>query len=177
MSSAPKTDQAERLDGGFVSDTPWEDGPPDCLMICCSDHRFERQSRDLALHLNFKRPHILQVPSGAVLSLPLASLFNFLSKATDRIIERVVETKQVKEILLVGHDDCGAYKTERIPLLSDLVKRFSGKSLHDLQHEHLAQAAHRINLGIRGVRTRAFFAEVVGERDRRRVRFVEVPGR
>jgi carbonic anhydrase len=158
----------------FTSELAWQDGPPDCLVVCCSDHRFERQVRDLVLHLNFKQPHILQFPSGAVLTLPLTSAFNFVSKAVDKIVERVVEMKQVREIILVGHHDCGAYKAERIPLIAAAVKRLSGKSVHDLQRDHLAQAARRIHLGIRGVRVRAFFADVVGEGDRQRVRFVEV---
>ncbi|MBI2149171.1 MAG: hypothetical protein HYU27_01015 [Acidobacteria bacterium] len=159
----------------FISEIPWQDGQPDCLVVCCSDHRFERQVRDLALHLNFKRPHVLQVPSGAVLSLPLAAAFNFLSKAVDKIIERVVEMKHVGDVILVGHDDCGAYKAERVPLVANIVKRFTGKSLHDLQREHLAQAAHRLHMGMRGVKVRPFFADVVGEGEGRRVRFVEVP--
>src|SRR5215468_6634878 len=113
----------------FVSEIPWENTEPDCLFVCCSDHRFERQIRDLARLLNFRNPHVLQVPSGAVLSLPLAAAFNFLSKAVDKIIERVVVAKQVRDIVLVGHEDCGAYKIERMSLVATALKRFTGKTV------------------------------------------------
>src|SRR5215813_11500932 len=110
----------------LLSEIPWEDTQPDCMVVCCSDHRFERQTRDLARLLNFKNPHVLQVPSGAVLSLPLAAAFNFLSKAVDKIIERVVDAKSVREIILVGHEDCGAYKIERMSLVATTLKRLTG---------------------------------------------------
>ena len=158
----------------FTSEIAWQDTAPDCLIVCCSDHRFERQTRDLARFLNFKNPHVLQVPSGAVLTLPLAAAFNFLSKAVDKIIERIVDAKHVHEIILVGHEDCGAYKAERMALVASAVKRLTGKTVSDLQREHLAQAAHRIKLGIRGVRVRAFYAAVATENDVKRVKFNEV---
>src|SRR5262245_30490813 len=159
----------------FSSQIPWEDSEPDCLIVCCSDHRFERQTRDLASHLNFKKPHVLQFPSGAVLSLPLISSINFLSKAADRLIERVVEMKRVRDIILVAHHDCGAYKAERVPLLNNLIQRYTGKTIHDLQREHLMQAARRLRLGLRGVRVRAFFADVASAENQQLVRFTEVP--
>jgi carbonic anhydrase len=170
--SAPEPGLEDK--GPYVSEIPWQDTPPDCLIVCCSDHRFERQTRELAAHLNFKNPHVLQVPSGAVLSLPLASAINFLSKAIDRIIERIVETKQVRDIVLVGHHDCGAYKAERIPLLSDLIKRYTKKPIHEIQRDHLADAARRLQLSVRGVRVRAFFADVMQEGPQSHVRFTEV---
>jgi carbonic anhydrase len=165
----------EAQSGTFISDQSWQDTQPDCLVVCCSDHRFEPQTRDLVLHLNFKHPHVLQIPSGAVLSLPLLSSINFLSKAADRMIERIVEMKHVRDILIVAHHDCGAYKAERVPLLNNLVQRYTGKAIQDLQREHLAQAARRLKLGLRGVRVRAFFADVVREGEQSRVRFTEVP--
>ena len=159
----------------FVSDIPWQDDQPDCLIVCCSDHRFEQQTRELARNLDFKRPHVLQVPSGAVLTLPLAAAFNFLSKAVDKIIERVVDAKDVREIILVAHEDCGAYKIEKMSLVASALKRFTGKSVKDLQHDHLAQAARRLRLGVRGVHVRAFMASVVDEGEEKRVRFEENP--
>lgn len=158
----------------FTSSIAWQNAEPDCLVVCCSDHRFEQQTRDLAHHLNFKNPHVLQMPSGAVLTLPLATTINFLSKAADRIIERIVEMKHVKDIILVGHHDCGAYKVERVSLINTVIKQFTGKTVHELQCEHLAQAARRLHLGMRGVRVRAFFASVTTENGEQRVRFDEV---
>ena len=64
-----------------------------------------------------------------------------------------------------------------MPLVNNLVRHFTGKTVTDLQREHLAQAARRIRLGIRGVQVRAFFADVVHEGEDSRVRFDEVPVR
>ena len=161
----------------FTSSIEWRNTEPDCLIVCCSDHRFEKQTRDLAAHLNFQNPHVLQMPSGAVLTLPLTAAINFLSKAADRIIERIVEMKRVKEVILVAHHDCGAYKTEKITLVSTLVKKYTGRTVTQVQREHLVQAAHRMHLGLRGVRVRAFYASVVSEGSRSSVRFEELPVR
>lgn len=159
----------------YISPASWVDGAPDCLVVCCSDHRFERHIRSLVEHLGFRRPHVLQFPSGAALSLPLVSAFNFISKAVDKIIERVVEIKHVQDVVLVAHEDCGAYKAERVPLVTTMLKRVTGKTVSDIQREHLAQAGRRITLGLRGgVRVRSFYAEVQGPAEDRRVRFVEV---
>jgi carbonic anhydrase len=166
--------QVQQQAEAFTSKIPWHNAEPDCLVVCCSDHRFEQQTRDLAHHLNFKNPHVLQMPSGAALTLPLATAINFLSKATDRIIERIVEMKHPKDVIIVGHHDCGAYKVERVSLISTVIKQFTGKTIHDLQCEHLAQAARRLRLGLRGVQVRAFFANVVTEGNESRVRFEEV---
>jgi carbonic anhydrase len=174
MSASPK---AERQLEIFKSTIAWENTEPDCLIVCCSDHRYERQTRELAQHLDFKNPHVLQMPSGAVLTLPLASAINFLSKAADRIIERIVEMKRVKDIILVAHHDCGAYKSEKIPLVSAAIKSYTGKTVDQLQREHLVQAAHRMHLGLRGVRVRAFYASVVTEGAESSVRFEELPVR
>jgi carbonic anhydrase len=159
----------------FVSSLPWQNLEPDCLVICCSDHRFEPQTRELLKHLGFQRPHMLQIPSGPVLTLPLASAFNFLSKAVDKIVEKIVELKKVRTIICIGHHDCGAYKAGNIHLVNLAIKRLTGESVEGLQHEHLASAARRIKLSVRDANVRAFFAAVSGEGDGARVRFEEIP--
>ena len=160
-----------------LAESPWVDDAPDCLVICCSDHRFERQTRELAQHLNFSRPHVVQVPSGAALSLPLVTAFGFISKAVDKIIERVIEMKKISDVILVGHQDCGAYKREKIPLVTSVVHRVTGKSVEELQRDHLRQAARRLHIAMRQVRVRSFLADVVTEEGEQRVRFTEIPVR
>lgn len=167
----------QKPSGPFVSEIPWRNLEPDCLVICCSDHRFEQQTRDLLKHLGYERPHMLQLPSGPVMTLPLAAAFNFLSKAVDKIVEKIVELKKVRTIVCIGHHDCGAYKAGNIHLVNIAVKRVTGESVEGLQHEHLANAARRIKLAIRGANVRAFFAGVVEEGDNARVRFEEIPVR
>jgi carbonic anhydrase len=166
-----KAAQAARQLGDFVSNIPFENAEPDCLAVCCSDHRFERQTRELLEHLGYSRPHVLQVPSGPVLSLPLASVFNFLSKAMDKIIEKIVELKRVNTVVCVGHSDCGAYKAGKVHLVDAAVKELTGKDVAQLQHEHLAKAARRIKLAIPSASVRAFFARVDGDM----VVFDEIP--
>ncbi len=159
----------------FTSPIPWRDLEPDCLVICCSDHRFEQQTRDLLTHLGYERPHMLQIPSGPVLTLPLVSAFGFLSKAIDKIVEKIIELKKVKEIVCIGHKDCGAYKAGQVHLVDLVVKRLTGGSVEELQHSHLAQAARRIKQTTRNANVRAFYANTVGEGDAARVSFEEIP--
>ena len=160
----------------FVSHTKWVDDEPDCLVVCCSDHRFEEQTRELAHHLGFTRPHTIQLPSGPSLALTLVASFGFLSKAMDKIVEKAVEMKQAtaKEIICVAHHDCGAYKSiGKVPILTFTVRRLTGGSVHDLQREHLVKAARKIAHATH-MPVRAFFADVVDEADGKQVRFTEV---
>ena len=168
----------ERSQGNFVSEIPWYNEEPDCFVICCSDHRFEQQVRDLIRHLGFERPHIVQVPSGVTLTLPLTSSFGFLSKAIDKVIDGVIEMKKVKTMICIGHQDCGAYKmTGKNSLINTVVRYATGKSVVELQHKHLSQAAHRIRLSFHVLKVRVFFASVVGEGEKRHVEFEEIPAK
>ena len=160
----------------FVSPTEWADNEPDCLVVSCSDHRFEEQTRELAHHLGFTRPHTIQLPSGPALTLTLVASFGFLSKAMDKIVEKAVEMKQAtaKEIICVAHHDCGGYKMiGKVSLLAFATRRLTGRSIYDLQREHLAKAARQIARATH-MPVRAFFADVVDEADGKRVRFTEV---
>lgn len=161
---------------GFVSSTPFEDTQPDCLVVCCSDHRFEQQSRELARNIGFTAPHVVQVPSGSVLTLPLATTLGFISKALDRIIERVVAMKHPKTVILIGHHDCGAYKEEtgKHPLVESVLKHVVKKTVPELQQEHLAQAAKRLKLALGTTPVRAFYASVIEDLGIKKVQFTEV---
>ncbi len=162
----------------FMAQAPWLDAEPDCLVVSCSDHRFEQQNRELARHLGFPKPHVVQLPGGAALTLPLVSVIGFLSKAVDKIIERVVEMKNVKTIICISHVGCGAYKTDgRSPLMGGIVKQLTGKTVAQVQQEHIASAARRIKMAIPGTRVRSFFADVVTEGDIKRVKYEEIPVR
>lgn len=165
----------QKSNGPFVSEIPWRNLEPDCLVICCSDHRFEQQTRDLLKHLGYERPHMLQLPSGPVMTLPLAAAFNFLSKAVDKIVEKIVELKKVRTIICIGHHDCGAYKAGHVHLVNVMVKSVTGQTIENLQHEHLAQAARRIKIASRDANVRAFFAGITGNGDAARVSFEEIP--
>ena len=52
----------------FTSTIPFADDEPDCLVISCSDHRFREHVRELLAALGLKRPHLIAVPGGVLLS-------------------------------------------------------------------------------------------------------------
>lgn len=172
----------ELRENGFTSSVPWKDEDPDCLVIACSDHRFQIQTLDLIHRLGFASPHIVQFPSGITLSLPLIAASGFLSRAADKLVERIIEAKDIKDILCIAHEDCGAYTSEKFKLLDFAIRRLSGKPIRDIQIEHLQKAARRLRHFLRGVTVRAFFADVVGgQESQQHVNFKEIhlhrPGR
>lgn len=168
--------QTQRNNPEFVSGVPFHDTQPDCLIVCCSDHRFEEQNRELARHLGFKHPHVVQIPGGVALTLPLATTLNFISKAIDRIIERIVAMKNPKSVILIAHHDCGAYKADhgKHPLVESVVKHLLKKDASELQQDHLGQAAKRLKLALNGTPVRAFYAGVREDLGVQKVAYSEV---
>lgn len=177
----PLTEE-ELREKGFTSSVPWEDEEPDCLGIACSDHRFRFQTLELLRRLGFTNPHMVQFPSGITLSLPLVAATGFLSKAADKFVERIIDSKGITDVICISHEHCGAYGLEKIKLLNFATRRFSGKSIRDIQIDHLRKAGRRLQTTLRGIRVRAFFADVVGaDSGEQHVNFKEIslhrPGR
>src|SRR3989338_10854746 len=178
MTSSIQTEQhgvTEPDTGFFVGSAAWKDSHPDCLLICCSDHRYEGSVRELANHLGFSHPHVIQFPGGASLVAPLAATLVFLPKAIETLVERAVTMKGFTNIVIVGHQDCGAYKESSKPIIDRALKFLTrGKSVHDLQLEHLLKAARQIKLASRNASVKVFFAEIVGDGEQH-IKFSEVP--
>lgn len=145
---------------GFTSSVAYRDEPADCVLITCSDQRFRLQTLELVRHLGYARPHIIQIPGGLVVSLPLLAAFGFLSKAVDRIVEKALEATGVEDVICIAHEDCAGYKAENVRFLDAAVRKVTGGSIRDTQISHLRKAARRLQLGLRGMTVRAFFADV-----------------
>ena len=160
----------------FRSIIPWVSTAADCIVLSCSDHRFEKQIEELITHLGFKYPHIIQFPSGPAAAIPLISAFGFLAKAIDKLMEKAMELTHVKTIICVAHEDCGGYKAGNIKLLDYSVRKLSGKSVQEIQIDHLQKAASRFEKTLHGMEVMAFFAGVTEEQENKQlVVFKEVP--
>jgi carbonic anhydrase len=162
---------AVRATSEFTSTIPFADDEPDCLVISCSDHRFREQVRELLAALGLKRPHLIAVPGGVLLSSPLLSAVPYLSKTLDHLIERIVDAKALQEIVCIGHQGCGVYKAGKHKLLDLAVQRLVGRSTTELHIEHLSKAARRLRQTLPRVRVRAYLAEIVEQGSERSVRF------
>jgi hypothetical protein len=161
---------------GFTSGIPWENAPADCLVVCCSDPRFERQTDDFLGSLGYKQPHKLQVPTGPALLHPLVSALGFLSKAADTIVEKAVQVTGARDVICIAHQHCLAYNAGGIKLVNLAFKALAGAGPHETQVEHLRKAGRRLEQTVSGIRVKAFFAEVVENGEGKSfVRFRPVP--
>lgn len=157
---------------GFTCTIPFEDAGADCLVICCSDQRFTHANLEFLGAMGFEHPHMVRFPAGLVAAHPLISSLSMISKGLDKLLDKAVKAAGVKEVICIAHEDCAAYKLEDLGLLSNLVKRGTGKDIRGMQMQHLANAAKRLRVALPGVRVRAYFAEVL--EDQGKVRFKEI---
>src|SRR3989344_1486524 len=93
----PLTDD-QLLKDGYVSQIPWVDKPADCVVVCCSDHRFEKQNEDFVRALGFTSPHFVQVPSGIAVFHGLGAAAGFLAKATGLLLDTAQAVTTTKTI-------------------------------------------------------------------------------
>ena len=163
--------EAERND--YTSQVPFDDTPADCIVICCSDPRFEEPTEDFVRNaLGFRQPHCIQVPSGPAVFSPSIALKGFLPKSMNALLDKAVELTQAPTILIVGHRDCGGYKAGRHEIVRRVGRRFAGKDTTTIQHDHLQEVGRAIHRHLGGrVEVRAFYADLVDEDESRRVRF------
>lgn len=145
---------------GYTSSIPWVNAKADCLVVCCSDHRFEDPTRDFLIHgLGFQNPHVLQWPSGVCIASPLAVLTGSLPKAFDLLFQKAIKVTHATTLVLVAHEDCGAYKDDK--LVNKIARRFMGKSVREIQIMHLQEAVRGLRPTLRGVSVVGFYADVV----------------
>jgi len=160
---------------GFTSSIPFEvHAESDCLVICCSDHRFQQQNIEFLRALGYRSPEVLQFPSGVSLAHSMVASVNFLSKAVEKLIDKAVELTGVDTVVCIAHEDCGGYKAGRVRLIGKLTQRMSGKSVEEIQHDHLVDAVSFLQRYLRKVRVRAFFADIVDGEGGPRVSYREV---
>ena len=168
------SDRASQGMGGFSAPTVWVDAPADCLVITCSDHRFRRQVDEFIKALGYKQPHVLSFPSGVALAHPLISTLGFLTKGIDKLLEKSLDVTHVKEVVCIAHEDCGVYGAGKIKLVDTLSRKFRGKPIRDIQCDHLSRSVARLKSAFRGVRVRAFYADVDSNGSASKVTFREI---
>lgn len=157
----------EQSDKDFVSTIGWEDSSADAIAITCSDHRFRRHTDELLTHLGYKMPHIIEFPAGPALLNPMVASLNFFTKTAEHLLEKAIVAARGHgsddniDLILVGHEMCSAYKAGGVKLLDFGIRKLTGKSVAELQVEHLKKVARRIAGTFRKVEVGAFFAEVV----------------
>ncbi|TSC82720.1 MAG: hypothetical protein G01um101420_78 [Parcubacteria group bacterium Gr01-1014_20] len=163
----------ELVQNGYTSSIPWVNAKADCLVVSCSDHRFEDQTREFLIHgLGFQNPHVLQWPSGVTIASGLAVLTGSLPKAFDLLFQKALRITHATTLILVAHEDCGAYKDD--DLVNRVARRFTGKSVREIQIMHLQDAVTALRPTLRGVIVRGFYADVIPGTEGEHVNFKEV---
>ena len=161
------------VNGGYTSQIPWLNAPADCIVVACSDHRFEDQTRDFLIHgLGFRNPHVLQWPSGVTIASSLAVLVGSLPKAFDVLFQKALKVTHAKTLIVIAHEDCGAYKGD--DLVDRVARRFVGKSVKEIQVAHLNEAVRGLRPTLHGITVRGFYGDVIQTADGERVNFKEV---
>ena len=173
--SPPAPLSQQDVENGYTSTIPWEDTPADCVVICCSDPRFERQNEDFVNRLGYSQPHFIQIPSGLAVFHSLVTMTSFLHKGMGLLLKKAVELTNVSTIVCIGHEDCGGYKSGKHEIIRTIPRRLAGKSIREIQVDHLKTAGRSISRQLGGnVEVRVFYADVVNSPDHDGVKFTEI---
>lgn len=165
----------ETLDStGFASTIPWEDQTADCLVICCSDHRFRSQNIEFIKRLGYRCPHVISLPSGVGIAHGRAAASEFLPKAVKRLLAKAAELTGASDLICIAHEDCGGYRSGRVKLIGKVSRRLTHKSIGEIQREHLQAAARSIRHSLPDTNVRTFYAELFEEGGETRVRYKEI---
>lgn len=169
MSEAKETDSASEV-ADFTSSIPWGDFPADSVVISCSDHRFRKQTDEFLEHFGYKTPHVIKFPAGPALLHPLTAVLGVFTKAVDQLLEKAIAAAKPHgstepiDVMCVSHEHCAAYKAGGVKLVDLASRHLTGKSVKDLQIEHLKKTAKRVSSTFGNVRVRAYMAEVVDDK-------------
>lgn len=163
------------IEEGYLSSIPWVDEAADCVVICCSDPRFEKQNEEFVKALGFSQPHFIQVPSGVAVFASLVAAANFLHKGMGLLLRKAIDLTGVETVICIGHEDCGGYKSGKYEIVQAVSRRLAGKPVREIQHDHLQKAGSTISRQFGGnVEVRVFYGDVVQEQEGERVKFVHV---
>lgn len=160
VTAPPPPEEVRQPSDGFTAPTPWEDVSADCLVVTCSDHRFWTQVGEFIESLDYKHPHVLSFPSGIALAHPLITTLGFLAKGIDKLLEKALDVTQVKEVICIAHENCGVYGAGKIKLVDTLSRNLRGKSVREIQCDHVLKSVGRLRSAFRDIRVRAFYADV-----------------
>jgi carbonic anhydrase len=138
----------------------------------CSDHRFEQQNREFLRGLGFRRPHIIQNPSGVAVYTSAAAT-DSLPEGMGLLLGKAMELTGARHVVFLGHAECGGYTSGAVELVRNAGA--SERPVRDVQIDHLENAGRTISerLG-EGVEVSVYYADVGGEADARRVRYASV---
>jgi len=160
---------------GYTSPTPWKNDEADCVVICCSDQCFTKQSEDFIDALGYSHPYFLQIPSGVAVFASLVAAANFLHKGMGLLLKKAIDLTGAETVICIGHEDCGGYKAGKYQIVQAVSRRLAGKPVREIQHEHLRKAGKTISRQFGGnVEVRVFYADVVQVQEGDRVKFVHV---
>ncbi len=128
----------------FRSWALWKDEFTGNLAIFCSDERFVNATLEfLRRHLGIDRCDLMVVAGGPA----------FIPKNETALMERLdllLKAHEVKQVILIAHDDCGYYK--------HLHKGLPSQTLKEKQREDLLAAMTKVQA--KGIQAKAFFAFV-----------------
>lgn len=159
----------------FTASLPWTNTTADCLVLCCSDHRFARQNREFARALGFEQAKFIQIPSGVAVFTSLVAAAGFLHKGMGLLLDKAIELTGVKQVICIGHEDCGGYRAGKIDLVQAIAKRFASKPVREIQIDHLEKAGRTISRQLgSGIEVSVYYADVVQDRTGDRVKYSPV---
>lgn len=157
---------------GFTATTPFHPEPADVLVICCSSEKFELQHQELIAALGYNMPHFIQVPGGPASLYGLAAIKGFMAKAMGMFVDKAIELIGVKHVILIAHEECGAYKSGRNMVISELTQRLAGKGTKEAQLEHLRKASREVQSRLgRGITVTTYYGNIVEEGGHRLIHF------
>jgi len=125
--------------------------------------------------LGYTMPHFIQVPGGPASLYGLAAVSGFLTKAMGAFVDKAVDLLGVKELILIAHEDCGAYKAGRVEVLAQLTRRLSGKNMKNVQIEHLQKGARDLQARAgHGIEVLAFYGSILDNGSFKQIRYEPV---
>ena len=163
------------IEQGYTSRIPWADTPADCVVVCCSDPRFEKQNEDFVRALGFSQPHFMQIPSGVAVFASLVAAAGFLHKGMGLLLKKAIDLTGVDTVICIGHEDCGGYRAGKYDIVQAVSKRLARKPVREIQHDHLRKAGKTISRQLGdAVEIRVFYADLVQRRGADNVNYVHV---
>lgn len=136
----------------FISSVPFEAERVGAAAVYCADGRYGDQM-DEFLHLGLGLPRYdrVAVPGG---SACLAEHIQAMRErsALDRQLRFLIESHDLKRVVLIAHQDCGFYKTVR----------WKAKTLEQQQFIDLKQAAEKVRAYVAGLEVEAYIAKREG---------------
>lgn len=157
-----KPDSATIERDGYTVPTPWSGELADVVVVCCSSEKYEKQNQEFVEALGFRMPHFIQVPGGPSMLYGLAVVKGFLAKAVGMFVAKAVDLLNVTKVILIAHEECGAYKAGKVALLGELTRRLSSKDTKEVQLEHLRKSARELQAQLgSGVVVQAWYASIL----------------